>query len=84
MPVFPLYRLSFLLLVFFLWGIHSCKDDQVARLSEPEILLPREGSVYYRGESVRVLAETKPDVGLSHLEVYLDGTFMYESPGQEA
>ena len=55
MPVFPLYRLSFLLLVFFLWG-----------------------------ESVRVLAETKPDVGLSHLEVYLDGTFMYESPGQEA
>lgn len=83
MPIFPLYRLSFLLLVFFLWGIHSCKDDQVIRPSEPEILLPREGSVYYRGESVRVHAETKPGVGFSHLEVYLDGTFMYESPGQE-
>lgn len=80
----PLYRLSIFFLGIFLWGIHSCKDGQAVRLSEPEILLPRDGSLFYMGESLRIQAETYSGEGFSHLEVYLDGTFMYESEKPES
>ena len=60
----------------------GCNKEHANLGSVPVIESPREGSVFFIGEAVRLRAEVEPGSDFNHMEIFLDDVFLYETNQQ--
>jgi len=60
----------------------GCNKEHANLGSVPVIESPREGSVFFIGEAVRLRAEVEPGSDFNHMKIFLDDVFLYETNQQ--
>lgn len=68
--------------VLFLLCSLGCSEDHSDKNPNPVVLSPPEGSIYYSGEALMLKAEIAYYPGFSHMEIFLDESFLFETDHQ--